>query len=144
MRWDHTTLILQLIEDERIIFKIPLSPIDWSSDELVHDLATFEANFARYSKLFTALSNETRLMMMKQLIQKKNQTINFTEFMRELNLNPKLVWENTKKLRESGLLIKVGRGRYKCSKLGENSFMIMNLAFRKLLQVLEETKKLKR
>ena len=144
MRWGHTTLILQLIEDERIILQIPLSPIDWSSDELVNDLAAFEADFARYSKLFTALSNETRLMMMKQLIQKKNQTINFTEFMRELNLNPKLVWENTKKLREGGLLIKVGRGRYQCSELGENSFMIMNLAFRKLLQVLEDTKKLKR
>jgi Mn-dependent DtxR family transcriptional regulator len=111
--------------------------MDWSRDELVSDLDAFEANFTRYSKLFTVLSNETRLMMMKQLIEKKNRTINFTKFMKELNLNPKLVWENTKKLRESGLVVKVGRGRYRCSEFGETSFMMMSLAFRRLLQALE-------
>jgi predicted transcriptional regulator len=131
------TLKLQLIENGRIIFQIPLSPMDWSRDELVSDLDAFEANFTRYSKLFTVLSNETRLMMMKQLIEKKNRTINFTKFMKELNLNPKLVWENTKKLRESGLVVKVGRGRYRCSEFGETSFMMMSLAFRRLLQALE-------
>ena len=132
------TLKLQLVENGRIIFQIPLSPMDWSRDELVNDLNAFEANFARYSKLFTVLSNETRLMMMKHLIEKKNRTINFTDFMRELNLNPKLVWENTKKLREGGLVVKVGRGRYRCSEFGETSFMMMSLAFRRLLQVLEK------
>lgn len=138
------TLKLQLIENGRIIFQIPLSPIDWSRDELVHDLDAFEANLASYSKLFTALSNETRLMMMKHLIEKKNGTINFTDFMRELNLNPKLVWENTKKLREGGLVVKVSRGRYRCSEFGETSFMMISLAFRKLLQALEEMENLRR
>jgi Mn-dependent DtxR family transcriptional regulator len=98
----------------------------------------FEANFPRYSKLFTALSNETRLMMMRQLIENKHRPINFTEFMRELNLNPKLVWENTKKLREGGLVVKVGRGRYQCSPFGETSFLMMSLAFRRLLQIVEK------
>ncbi len=138
------TLKLQLIENERIIFQIPISPIDWSRDELVHYLDAFEANFARYSKLFNALSNETRLRMMKHIIEKKNRTITFTDFMRELNLNPKLVWENTKKLQEGGLVVKVGRGRYQCSKLGETSFIMISLAFRKLLQALEETENLRR
>ena len=143
MWWDHTTLKLQLVENGRVIFQIPLSPINRSSDK-VHDLAAFEDNFAHYSKLFTALSNDTRLMMMKHLIEKKNRTINFTDFMRELNLNPKLVWEHTKKLREGGLVIKIGRGRYRCSQFGETSFLIMNLAFRKILQTIEETNNLKR
>ena len=106
------TLKLQLSENERVIFQIPLSPIDWARDQLVRDLDSFESDFARYAKLFTALYNETRLMMMKHLIEKKNRTINFTDFMRELNLNPKLVWENTKKLREGGFILKVGRGKY--------------------------------
>ncbi len=138
------TLKLQLIENERIIFQIPLSSTDWDRDQLVHDLDAFEANFAHYAKLFIALSNETRLMMMKHLIQKKNLTINFTDFMTELNLNPKLVWENTKKLREGGLIVKVSRGKYKCSELGETSFIMISLAFRKLLQTLEEMKNRKR
>jgi len=81
---------------------------------------------------------------MKHIIEKKNRTINFTDFMRELNLNPKLVWENTKKLQESGLVVKVGRGRYQCSELGETSFMMISLAFRKLLQALEEIENLRR
>ncbi len=133
------SLKLQLIENERTIFQIPRSSTDWSRDQLVHDLDAFESNFAHYAKLFIALSNETRLMM-KHLIKKKNLTINFTDFMTELNLNPKLVWENTKKLREGGLIVKVNRGKYKCSKLGEPSFIMISLAFRKLLQTLEETK----
>jgi predicted transcriptional regulator len=138
VRQDYMTLTLQLVENGRILVQIPLAPIDWSRDELVHDLDKFEANFTQYSKLFTALSNETRLMMMKQLIENKNHPINFTDFMRELNLNPKLVWENTKKLREGGLVVKVGRGRYRCSAFGETSFLMMSLAFRRLLQTLEK------
>ena len=132
------TLKLQLVEDGKIIVQIPLSPIDWSNDELGHNLEAFEANFTRYSKLFAALANETRLMMMKHLIENKNQTLNFTDFMRELNLNPKLVWENTRKLSEGGLLKKVGRGRYRCSEFGESGFMMMSLALRRLIEALEE------
>ena len=134
------TLKLQLVENGKVIFQIPLSPTNRSRYKAVHDLAAFENNFAHYSKLFTALSNDTRLMMMKHLIEKKNRTINFTDFMRELNINPKLVWEHIKKLQEGGLVIKIGRGRYQCSQFGETSFLIMNLAFRKLLQTLEEKK----
>ena len=112
--------------------------MDWSRDELANDLNAFEANFPRYSKLFAALSNETRLRMMKRLIERKKRTVTFTDFMQDLDLNPKLVWENTRKLREGGLLVKIGRNGYRCSEFGETSFMMMSLAFRRLMMALDE------
>jgi DNA-binding transcriptional ArsR family regulator len=132
------TLKLQLVEDGKVIFQIPLSPIDWSREELDNELDAFEANFQRYSKLFSALSNETRLRMMKRLIERKKRTVTFTDFMQDLDLNPKLVWENTRKLREGGLLVKIGRNGFRCSEFGETSFMMMSLAFRRLVKALEE------
>jgi DNA-binding transcriptional ArsR family regulator len=132
------TLKLQLVEDGKVIFQIPLSPIDWSREELDNELDAFEANFQRYSKLFSALSNETRLRMMKRLIERKKRTVTFTDFMQDLDLNPKLVWENSRKLREGGLLVKIGRNGFRCSEFGETSFMMMSLAFRRLVKALEE------
>jgi DNA-binding transcriptional ArsR family regulator len=131
-------LKLQILRDDEVIFEMPLSHSDWERERLENALEVMESDFQRYSKIFNALSNETRLMMMKQLLERKNRVINFTEFMRDLDLNPKLVWENTRKLREGGLLVKVGRGRYRCSRFGETSFMMMSLILRQLFESLEE------
>jgi hypothetical protein len=62
--------------------------MDWSREELVNDLNAFETNLQRYSKLFTALSTETRFRMMKRLIERKKYTVTFTDFMPDLDLNP--------------------------------------------------------
>ena len=132
------TLKLQLVENGKVIVQIPLSPTDWSREELVNDLNAFEENFQRYMKLFSALSNETRLRMMKRVIARQKRTVTFTDFMQDLNLNPKLVWENTRKLREGGLLVKIGRNGYRCSEFGETSYMMISLAFRRLLKTLED------
>lgn len=130
-------LKLQVVRDGETIFEMPLSPMEWPREQLESELDSFEAEFQRFSKVFDALSNETRLMM-KRLIERKNRTINFTDFMRDLDLNPKLVWENTRKLRESGLLEKIGRGRYRCSEFGETGFMMMSFVLRRLIEALEE------
>ena len=127
-------LKLQLVRDGEIIFEMPLSPRDWKREDLVEELDAFEEHFQRFSKIFTALASETRLMMMKRLMEEKNRTMNFTDFMHDLNLNPKLVWENTRKLRACGLLEKIGRGRYRCSELGETGFMMMSFTLRRLLK----------
>ena len=129
---------LQILRDDDVIFEMPLSHSDWEREKLKNALEMMETNFLRYSKIFNALSNKTRLMMMKQLLERKNQVITFTDFMRKLELNPKLVWENTRKLRDGGLIVKIGRGRYRCSKFGETSFMMMSLVLRQLLESQEE------
>ncbi|MEM2129099.1 MAG: winged helix-turn-helix domain-containing protein [Candidatus Bathyarchaeia archaeon] len=131
-------LKLQLVQDDKVILEIPLSSKEWSRNELINELNLIEEDFQRFSKIFDALSNETRLKMMKRLLEEENKTINFAEFMHDLELNPKLVWENARKLTEGGFLKKTGRGEYCFSEFGETGFMMISLALRRLMETLEE------
>jgi len=131
-------LKLQIVRDGEVVFEMPLSLTDWPREQLEDELDSFEAEFQRLSKVFTALSNETRLMMMKRLMEEEDHTVNFTDFMRDLDLNPKMVRDNARKLSEGGLLEKVGRGRYRCSESGEPGFIMVSLALRRLMEALDE------
>ncbi|NIO20472.1 MAG: helix-turn-helix domain-containing protein, partial [Candidatus Aenigmarchaeota archaeon] len=106
-------LRLLLVRNGEVLFEVPLSPADWPREQLEDELEAFEADCQRLSKIFDALSHETRLRMMKRLMEEEDRTMNFVDFMRDLDLNPKIVWENAKKLREGGLLEKVERGKYR-------------------------------
>ena len=131
-------LKLQLVQDGKILFEMPLSVADWPREELESEFQTMERDFARFSRLFDALSHETRLRMMRRLMEGENRTVSFADFMRELDLNPKTVWENSKKLEESGLVKKTGRGRYSCSDFGQTTFLMMSLALHRFIQSLEQ------
>lgn len=131
-------LKLQLIQDGKTVFEIPLSPMDWPKKDLENEFKAAEEDFAKFSKMFDALSHETRLRMMKQVIEEEGQTINFADFMKELDLNPKIVWENSRKLEEGGLLEKTGRGRYSCSDFGRTAFMMMSLTLHRLMESIQE------
>ncbi|MFB0502022.1 MAG: winged helix-turn-helix domain-containing protein [Candidatus Bathyarchaeia archaeon] len=133
------TLKLQLVRNGELLFEIPLSLTDWPREQLRNELEAFEADCQRLSKIFDALSHETRLRMMKRLMEEEDRTMNFVDFMRDLDLNPKTVWENVKKLREGGLLEKVERGRYRCSEAGQSGFILMSLVLRHLMEAFEET-----
>ncbi len=135
-------LKLQLVRDGEVLFEIPLSPTDWPREQLENELQAFEADFQRFSKIFDALAHKTRLRMMKRLMEEEDGTMNFADFMRDLDLNPKIVWENARKLREGGFLEKVARGRYRCSDVGQRGFILMSLALRHLMETLEEIEKL--
>ena len=135
-------LKLQLVRDGEILFEIPLSCVDWSRNRLENEFNAVEDDFQRFSKIFDALAHETRLRMMKRVMEEEDHTISFSDFMRDLDLNPKLVWENARKLKEGGLLEKVGRGRYRCSEFGESGFMMMSFALRRIRKALEELKEL--
>ncbi len=138
------SLKLQLVRDGKIIFEIPLSPTDWPKDQLETELTAFEEDFQRFSSMFDALSNQTRLRMMRRLVQEENSTMNFADFMRDLDLNPKTVWENSKKLSDGGFLTKTGRGTYSCSEFSQSAFLTLSLALRRLLESLEEIENLRR
>jgi len=131
-------LKLQLVRDDEIVFEIPLSPMDWEKEKLESEFKATEDDYERFSKIFDALSHETRFRMMTCLLEEEDRTMSFADFMRDLDLNPKTVWENAKKLAEGGLLEKTGRGKYSCSEFGQNAFMMMSLALRRLLESLEE------
>jgi len=131
-------LKLQLVKDGKIIYEIPLSPAEWRPKQLETEFEAVEDDFQRFSKIFDALSHETRLRMMRRLIEEEDRTMNFADLMRELDLNPKLVWENARKLTEDGFLKKTGRGEYSFSEFGESGFMMVSLALRRLMEALEE------
>jgi len=135
-------LRLLLAKDGEVLFEIPLSMEDWPRERLAQELASFEREFDQFSKLFHALSHQTRLRMMKRLFEDDDLTLGFAEFMKDLALNPKIVWEGTKKLREGGLLVKSDDGKYQCSEHGEAEFLMLSLALRRLLQVLKRLEEL--
>lgn len=58
--------------------------------------------------------------------------------MRDLSLNPKTVWESTRKLQEGGLLVKSKDGRYRFSEPGQAEFLMLSLALRRLFKAMDE------
>jgi DNA-binding transcriptional ArsR family regulator len=132
------TLKLQLVRDGKVILEVPLSPTDWPKDQLQSEFKAFEDDFQRFSSIFDALSNQTRLRMMRRLVEEETSTMNFADFMKDLDLNPKTVWENSRKLSDGGFLTKTGRGTYHCSEFGQSAFLTLSLALRRLLESLEE------
>jgi len=135
-------LRLLLAKDNEILFEIPLSMEDWPRERLAQELVSFEREFDQFSRLFHALSHQTRLRMMKRLFEDEDLTLGFADFIKDLGLNPKIVWEGTKKLREGGLLVKSDDGKYQCSEVGEAEFLMLSLALRRLLQVLKQFEQL--
>jgi DNA-binding transcriptional ArsR family regulator len=131
-------LKMQLVRDGEVIFEMPLSRTSWTKKKIVSELETIEEDFDRFSRIFDAFSNQTRLRMMRCLLENEDNTMSFADFMRDLDLNPKLVWENARKLREGGLLEKIGRGKYSCSDFGHRVFMMMSFALRHLQEELED------
>ena len=141
---DYMTLRLQLVRDGKIILEVPLSIMDWPKDQLETEFKAFEEDFERFSNMFVALSNQTRLKMMIRLVEEEDRTMNFADFMKDLDLNPKTVWENSRKLSDGGFITKTGRGTYHCSEFGQSAFLTLSLALRRLLASLEEIENIRR
>jgi len=131
-------LKLQLTKNGKVVFEMPLSTEDWIKSRLTNELTSFERELEKFSKLFDALSHETRLKMMKRLLEDDDLTLGFGDFMRDLGLNPKTVWESTRKLQEGGLLVKSKDGKYRCSEPGVAEFLMLSLALRRLFKAVEE------
>ena len=117
--------------------ELPLSAEAWPQDLLHRELNSFEKEFERFVKLFDALSHQTRLRMVKRLFEEEDSTLGFTDFIRELGLNPKIVWQNTKKLCDGGLLEKSESGKYSFSRAGKAEFLMLSLVLRNLREVFE-------
>ena len=131
-------LKLRLVQDGKTVFEMPLSPVDWPKEDLGNEFDAAEEDFEKFSKIFVALSHETRFRMMRRLVEDEDHATSFADFMRELDLNPKIVWENSRKLEEGGLLEKTGRGKYSCSDFGRTAFIMMSLALHRLMGTLQE------
>jgi len=138
MEAEKMKLKLLLKKNGEVLYEIPLSTEDWTKTRLTNELTSFGRELDRFSKLFDALSHETRLKMMKRLLEDPDLTVGFGDFMRDLGLNPKTVWESTRKLQEGGLLVKSEDGRYRFSEPGVAEFLMLSLALRRLFKAMEE------
>ena len=123
---------------DKVILDLPLSILDWQKEQLFTELEAFEEDFKRFSCMFEALSNITRIKMMRKLVEEEDQTMNFADFIHELNLNPKTVWENSRKLKDGGFLKKTSRGTYHCSEFGQSAFLTLSLVLRRILCSIED------
>jgi DNA-binding transcriptional ArsR family regulator len=132
-------LRLLLKRDGKVLLEMPLSMDEWTKQGLERELAFSEPELKKFSKLFDALSHGTRLKMMTRLLGDEDLTLGFGEFMRDLRLNPKTVWDSTRKLQECGLLVKSKDGRYRASEPGVTEFLLLSLALRRLFKVVEES-----
>ncbi|MEA2089625.1 MAG: hypothetical protein U9O89_02565 [Thermoproteota archaeon] len=131
-------LRLLLVKDDEVLYEIPLLMEDWQRERLDDELKALEQEFDNFSMIFDALSNKSRLRMMKRLFEDNDLTLGFTDFMKDLRLNPKTVWEGTKKLCRGGLLEKSNDGKYRCSELGQAEFLMISLLLRHLLHTFRE------
>jgi DNA-binding transcriptional ArsR family regulator len=129
-------LKLLLVRNGDVVYELPLSPEEWRQKEAEDEFRVVSQDFERFSKIFDALSNETRLEMMRMMLGEE-AGLSFADFMRGLNLNPKIVWENSRKLIDGGLVEKTSRGQYSCSEFGEKAFIMMSMALRRLMDSLE-------
>jgi hypothetical protein len=123
---------------DKVILDLPLSILDWQKEQLFTEFEAFEEDFKRISCMFEALSNITRIKMMRKLVEEEDQTMNFADFIHELNLNPKTVWENSRKLKDGGFLKKTSRGTYHCSEFGQSAFLTLSLILRQILCSIED------
>jgi len=64
--------------------------------------------------------------------------VGFTELMNELGMNPKIVSDSTKRLRNTGMIEKDEQGKYRTTRTGEAQFLMMSVALRRMLDFLEE------
>lgn len=131
-------LKLMLVEDGNVLWEIPLAVRQWDRRTLRNEFEKMEGEMARFESLFNALANQGRIRMMRSFFDAKDNSRGFTELMNELGMNPKIVSDSTKRLRRSGLIMKDDDGRYRTTKNGEAQFLMMSVAMRRMLEILEQ------
>jgi Mn-dependent DtxR family transcriptional regulator len=75
--------------------------------------------------------------MVKRLFEQDDDSLGFTDFTRELGLNPKIVWQNTKKLCDGGLIQKGQDGKYGFSETGKAQFLTVSLVLKHLQEIFD-------
>jgi DNA-binding transcriptional ArsR family regulator len=130
-------LKLMLMKDDKVLCEIPLSPKDWEEEEFKMQIDRFLENFLRYSQITDALSNVNRLRMLRFLLDEDDMTHNFSDFLKVLRMNPKIVREHAIRLKEAGYVESSGRGKYQISQRGSVLFTTVGLAVMRVIEVLD-------
>jgi DNA-binding HxlR family transcriptional regulator len=130
-------LILKLEEDGKVLWEIPLQARAWNKHSLRREFDAVENDTARFEATFNALANHGRMRMMRTFFRDMETPMGFTELMNELGMNPKIVSDSTRRLRSTGLIEKNENGKYTPTRSGEAQFLMMSVAMRRMLEILE-------
>jgi DNA-binding HxlR family transcriptional regulator len=131
-------LKLKLEEDGKVLWEIPLQATAWNRHSLRRELDKVEREMARFEATFNALANHGRMRMMRVFFRDTERPLGFTELMNELGMNPKIVSESTKRLRSTGLIEKNENGKYSPTRTGEAQFLLMSVAMRRMLEIMDQ------
>jgi len=131
-------LKLMLVEDGKTLWEMPLTARQWDRRTLRREFDEVEEEMERFERLFNALANQGRMRMMRTLSDNFDRSMAFTELMNELGMNPKIVSDSTKRLRSTGFIEKDEDGRYRPTRTGEAQFLMMSVAMRRMLEILEQ------
>ena len=131
-------LKLMLVEDDKVLWEIPLNARQWDRTSLSREFDEMEGEMARFESLFNALANRGRMRMMRSFFRTTDRSMGFTELMNELGMNPKIVSDSTKRLRRTGFIEKDDEGRYRTTRNGEAQFLMMSVAMRRMLEILDQ------
>ncbi|MCD6263572.1 hypothetical protein J7L60_04095 [Candidatus Bathyarchaeota archaeon] len=132
------SLRLRLVRGEEVLLEVPLSPEEWSEEELVQELFKAGRDAYRFRNFWMVFSNERRLRMMIHLLRDDDHVMHFKEFQEELGMNPKSIREHAMRLHRCGLLAFPRRGCYRLLHRAGLRFMVLNLAFRRIFRFLTE------
>ncbi len=130
-------LKLKLEEDGKVLWEIPLQARAWDRRSLRRELDKVERDMARFEATFNALANHGRMRMMRVFFRDTGRPMGFTELMNELGMNPKIVSASTKRLRSTGFIEKNENGKYSPTRTGEAQFLMMSVAMRRMLEIME-------
>lgn len=130
-------LKLKLVENGKTIWEIPLQASNWDKRSLNREFNEIENEIKRFEALFNAMANTGRMRMMRTFFD-LDRPIGFTELMNELGMNPKIVSDSTKRLRNTGMIEKNKEGKYRPTRTGEAQFLMMSVAMRRMLEILEQ------
>ena len=129
---------LRLVKGEEVLVEVPLSLDNWRGDDLVRELLEARRDARRLRSFWGVMTNRRRTRMMTHLLRDENHTVSFKEFQDDLGMNPKSIREHAMKLHRCGLLAFPKRGRYRLDRREGLRFMVLNLAFRRILHYLME------
>ncbi len=130
-------LTLKLVENGKTLWEIPLQARNWDRRSLNREFQEIENEIKRFEATFNALANRGRMRMMLAFFDME-RPLGFTELMNELGMNPKIVSDSTKRLRNTGMIEKDEEGKYKPTRTGEAQFLMMSVAMRRMLEILDQ------
>jgi len=130
-------LKLKLVENGKTLWEIPLQARNWDRRSLNREFQAIENEIKRFEATFNALANRGRMRMMLTFFDME-RPLGFTELMNELGMNPKIVSDSTKRLRNTGMIEKDEEGKYKPTRTGEAQFLMMSVAMRRMLEILDQ------